>query len=438
MPVLVVCLLALTCTVYAAPSATMKSTQPAKTATGTTSSSTIKYDPNAPPQGTITITSPQSGKTWYTGSYQVIQWTCNGTRSNLVDVTLWKSNQEVAIIWPGADTGRTAYIVPFGTAAGNYELRVTSQDDTRVEARQPVTIAPTTVTLATPPGALFAGSRYTINWSYTGNPVVKLVILDSSGAVLEEVRNITTGSNGKGSWPWPVHAPPSGKSSVQCRFQIVGTFKTSVTSNATADIVLGTSGLFAINLPTIRVLPFDGIAAGAPVYTDLPYTIKWVNEMSGGAVKVELYSLTNSTLAQTIQASVGIGASNVGWSPPGTLPANLYGTSFQIRVTSLDLASVQGVSAPFTIQKPQPVTIYCPSSEIIRALFRNIAPSGWSAISEGSIQYNGYTILTDALSCKYRLQTGNTSVPFIEIKHALPNGYTCSRSAGYGAKCVPK
>jgi flagellar capping protein FliD len=262
MPVLVVCLLALTCTVYAAAATAQKSIQQKQSVTSTTSPTSIKYDPNAPPQGTITIPASSKGNvnasTWYTGSYQYIQWTCNGTYSNLVDVTLWQNNREVALIWSGATTGGTAYIVPFSTAAGNYELRVTSKDDTRVEARLPVTVAPTTVTLETPPGVLFAGSRYTINWSYSGNPTsVKLVILDSSGTVVQSVPNISIGSNGKGSWPLTVPAPTSGKSSVQCRFQIVGTFRTSVTSDAKADIVLGTSGLFDINLPTIRVCPLN-------------------------------------------------------------------------------------------------------------------------------------------------------------------------------------
>jgi len=451
MPVLVVCLVVLTYTAYAASPTTQKSTQPAKTATSATTPASIKYDPNAPPKGTITIPASSKGNvnasTWYTGSYQYIEWTCNGTSSNLVDVTLWQNNREVALIWSGATTGGTVYIVPFSTAAGNYELRVTSKDDTRVEARLPVTVASTAVTLATPPGALFAGSRYTINWSYTGNPTsVKLVILDSSGTVVQSVPNISIGSNGKGSWSLAVPAPTSGKSSVQCRFQIVGTFRTSVTSDAKADIVLGTSGLFAINQPTIRVLPFDGVAAGAPMLTGHPYTIKWVNEMSGGAVKVELYSLTNSTLAQTIQASVGPGASNVGWSPPGTLPANLYGTSFQIRVTSLDLASVLGVSAPFTIQKPQPANINCPDVSQIKISVTG--PPGWgilaglggwpvklnwARVSSSTIAGKSVTLL----GCNYVYGSGGNTNQLAGLFQELPDQYICTQTAT-GAYCIPK
>jgi len=134
----IVYLLLLTCMAYAAPAATQKSTQQVQPATGAASS---LLNPNAPPKGTITITTPQSWATWYPGGNYSIQWTCSGTHSNLVDVTLWQNDRQVAAIWTAVATGRTAYIVPPGTAAGTYEVHVTSEDDQRIEARLPVVIA---------------------------------------------------------------------------------------------------------------------------------------------------------------------------------------------------------------------------------------------------------------------------------------------------------
>ena len=243
---LLVCLLALTYTVYAAPATTQKSTQQAKPATSATSPASVKYDPNAPPQGTITINASSKGNvnasTWYTGSYQYIQWTCKGIRSNLADVTLWQNNRQVANIWTGSATGQTAYVVPLSMAAGSYEVRVTSEDDTRIEARFPVNVVVTSVTLATPPGTLLSVSPYTITWTYTGTIVsAKLSILDSSGAVVKQsIPNISAGSNGK-QWPWTVPTPAAGKASDQYRFQISGTFLTSAASSAKTDAVLGAS-----------------------------------------------------------------------------------------------------------------------------------------------------------------------------------------------------
>ena len=139
MPVLVVCLLLLTCTAYAAPAAAQKSTPQVQAAPSAASS---LLNPNAPPKGTITISASSkanvNASTWYTGSDQYIQWTCNGTRSNLVDVTLWQYNSIAVVIGTAIATGQTAYTVPWGMPAGQYELRVTSEDDSRVEAKMPV------------------------------------------------------------------------------------------------------------------------------------------------------------------------------------------------------------------------------------------------------------------------------------------------------------
>ena len=370
-PVLLVCLFALTSTAYAAPAAAQKAaTQQAKPAVSATSPAAMKYDPNAPPQGTITIPASSKGNvnasTWYTGSYQYIQWTCNGTRSNLVDVTLWQSNRQVATIWIGVATGQTAYVVPMSMATGSYEVRVTSEDDTRIEARLPVNVVPTTVTLGTPPGTLLSGSPYTITWSYTGNiQSVKLAVLDASGAIIQSMPNISAGSNGQGIWPWTVPTPAAGKSSVQYRFQISGTFLTSAASSAKADTVLGTSDLFTIAKPSIQVARFTGwqYSPGSQ------YPITWVTNMIGGQFKVELYSVTNSAVVQTIQASSMAQATNsLNWSPPANLPANLYGTSFQIQVTSLSQSSVQGSNDPFVIAKPS-VTLALPDPN--QTLVRN-------------------------------------------------------------------
>jgi hypothetical protein len=449
-PVLLVCLLALTCTVYAAPAATQKATQQANPATSALSPASMKYDPNAPPQGSITITSPQSGKTWYTGTYQVIQWTCNGTRSNLADVTLWQNNRQFAVIWTGSATGRTAYIVPLGTAPGSYELRVTSEDDTRVEAKLPVTIATTYVMLTGIPASVAMGAPYTFKWSYAGTmQSVKLALLDSSGAVVQSEPNVPIGSNGMGSWSWTMPVLPAWKSSAEYRFQISATFPTSVTSDAKAETVLFTNPL-TIRLPTIQVGSFEGMAAGAPVYTGVPYTMRWYSELNGGPAKVELYSVTNSTVVQTIQASVVSGAVNVlSWSPPATLPANLYGTVFQIRVTSLAISSVQGSNGPFAIQKLVPMDVNCPVGTLIN--LTGTAPSGWTVfpIYNGYLQLSSVTVRNpgdtgmDAatrgqLDCFYNYgPKGGTTVQFTQMFTPLPEGQTCTKTAT-GAHCVPK
>jgi len=351
--VFVVCLFVLTCTVYAAPSTAQKSTRQAQPA-GSPASNLL--NPNAPPKGTITITASSKGNvnasTWYTGSYQYIQWTCNGTHSNLVDVTLWQNNRQVVVIGTGIASGQTAYVVPLGTAPGSYEVRVTSEDDTRVAARFPVNILPTSVVLTTPQGALVTGSPYTITWAYAGKlQSVKLAVLDSSGAVVTSEPNISVGSNGKGSWPWTVPSPMAGKSSDQYRFQISAMLPTSVTSNVNTETVLGTSDLFTIRLPTIQVDPFLRKAGVAECSPGRQYQITWSSELNGKPVKVELYSAYGGASVQTIQTNIPSQASNsISWTVP-SVNATLNKDYLNIRVTSLDFPSVKGEGDVFTCEK---------------------------------------------------------------------------------------
>jgi len=60
-------LLAMSFTAYAAPAVAQKSTQQTNSATSVKSPAPVKYDPNAPPKGTITI--PVSSKGFLTGTY---------------------------------------------------------------------------------------------------------------------------------------------------------------------------------------------------------------------------------------------------------------------------------------------------------------------------------------------------------------------------------
>ena len=341
-PVLLVCLLMLTCMAYAAPAATQKSTQQFQPAGGAASNI---LNPNAPPQGTITITTPQSGATWYTGMYYPIRWTCNGTRSNSVTISLWENGKaQTALIATGQTTGNYAYIVPLNAFATNYEVRVTNEGDTRVEARLPVSIVQTSIKLDSPPSWLMTGSSYAITWSYTGNlSSVNLTILDPSGAVVQSARNIPIGSSGKGSWSWSVPAPGVYN---QCRFQISAMLPTSVTSDAKADTVFDSTFLVTINLPQIKVGSFilsQNVAECSPGRT---YPITWDSQLNGRPVKVELVPAYGGPVVQTIQSSIPSQASNsISWTVP-SMNATLDRTNtLAIRVTSLD-------SLPFRARVP--------------------------------------------------------------------------------------
>lgn len=99
-------------------------------------------NPNAPPDGTVTITTPKNGETWDIGSRHEIQWTGTGKGASLVNVTLWIGDRELQIIGTDVGSGHIFYKVDPMLAGYTIELRVTSSYDTRIEARQSITIHP--------------------------------------------------------------------------------------------------------------------------------------------------------------------------------------------------------------------------------------------------------------------------------------------------------
>lgn len=218
-----------------------------KPQTGAAAIKVVPVNPNAPPQGTISITIPQSGVTWYTGdNIYRIEWTCSGMRHNDVNLTLWQSNHQVAVIGTNVSTGRMNYSVPLGTADGGYELHITSSYDARIEARQPIKIVRTTVVPATPSKTLYPNSSYTITWSYTGLPgaTVNIDLLYPSGQVMIPIAaNVSVGSNGKGSYAWTVPYSPKPKEWAY----FVGPFHRFRISSVRTGMIYGYSGYFFIS-----------------------------------------------------------------------------------------------------------------------------------------------------------------------------------------------
>ncbi len=406
MSVLVVCLVMLTYSAFAASSITQTGAKPGQAVTGVTVPPSIQYDPNAPPQGSIAITTPASGKTWHTGSYQIIQWTCTGMRYNTVDISLWKDGKLFADIGKGVGTGRTAYIIPFDAAAGFYELRLTSDTDTRIAAKLPVTIAVTRVTLINPTSALVSNSPYTIKWTYSANLAgIKISVLDGSGAVVQEYPNVPLGTGGNGSWPWTVPLPPSGKTSVQYRFSVTGRFHADVKNNdAWVDKVLGQSDLFIVRLPKIQVGFFGFTAKVAQCSPGRTYQQNWDSELNGRPVKIELCNANSGKPVHTIQASVPSREKNsITWTAPN-IPATLSREGLTVTITSLDNPAIKASGDIFSCEKPW-ITLVSPDPQK-NLQMNNSYQIGWKYYGDP-----GPHVRVDLLSAKnqgYNMQVFET------------------------------
>jgi hypothetical protein len=337
MSALVVCLFSLS-TAYAAPAAaqktTQQTTQQVKPATG---AAATLLNPNAPPQGTITFNASSknnvNASTWLTGSYQYIEWTCNGTHSNLVDVTLWKDNQKKVVIGTGVASGHTAYAVPWDTlvmAVGQYELRVTSEDDSRIEARLAVAVVATTLTIMTPKKDDFwyAGGTYQIAWQIQGTPTSVNASLWQLSA--NKDTNIGTGiTGGSMQYTVPLNFPPD-------------QYYLTVYGNSGPGLK-GMQHLF-VQLPTMSVTSPKAGDAWAPGNT---YPITWQFTGNPGPLKIELVNSSGSFIvADNVPAGTG-GSGKYDWKVVG-----LTNATYQVKITSQGIGSVTSSSPDVSIINP--------------------------------------------------------------------------------------
>lgn len=370
-------------------------------------------NPDAPPQGSISITAPAGGTTWHTGSYQIIQWSSNGTRSNFTNISLWKDDRLYAEIGRDVATGRTAYIVPFNAAAGLYELRVVNRDN-RIQAKVPVTVAVTRVTLMNPTTVLTSGSQYPIAWTYSSSlAALKLTVLDSAGAVIQEIRNVPIGTGGQGKLTWTVPALPPGQSSLQCRFRATGTFHADVTNNnAWVDRVLSQSDLFTVRLPKISVGSFALSAKVAQCSPGRQYRQNWDSELNGRPVKVELCKANSGQVVHTIHAGVASHAKNsITWTAPN-IPETLSREGLVIRITSLENPAVTGKGSFFNCERPG-VTLVSPDPQKNLQMNRTYE-IGWKYFGDP-----GPNIRVDLLSAKtsgYNMSVFETPAASIPIQ----------------------
>jgi hypothetical protein len=96
-------------------------------------------------------------------------------------------------------------------AAGNYEVRITSQGDPRVEARKAVTVELPKISITAPKQneVLYMGDKYTIIWSYTGNPGnLYFYLRADQGKLFQRIAPVVVPAVGIGD---PIYSFPAGQ-----------------------------------------------------------------------------------------------------------------------------------------------------------------------------------------------------------------------------------
>jgi len=282
----------------------------------------------------ISLSSPNGGETWATGSAQTIRWTYTGNPGSYVMIELLKGGVVNRVIKSSTSKGRGGngsfnwIILSTQVGGSDYRIRITDTSNssyTDTSDNDFTIVGPPlpTISVISPNGGenLAAGITQTIRWSYTGNPgpYVKIELL-KGGIVNQIIKSfVSKGNSGSGSYNWKI--PANLAPGTDYRIRVTSTKNSTYTGTSDSD--------FTIAAPTITLVSPNG---GEILTAGTTQKISWNYTGNPGArVKIELLKagVVNRVIASVPKGSGGSGSRN--W----TIPANLApGTDYRIRVTS--------------------------------------------------------------------------------------------------------
>jgi hypothetical protein len=214
------------------------------------------------------------------------------------------------------------------------EILVNDVSSTCITSGSITVAAKSQITVTSPNGGenRVVGNICPIEWTYTDDPgtQVKITLLKAGKAVKTIASAASIGTNGAGSFQWPIPATQTPGDDYQIK--IVSTTKGSCTDASDNN--------FSIAPLPITLLAPNG---GETWKVGSKYTVKWKYTVDiGPTVTIEL--LKGATVVKIIAASAVSGSLGTG-SFPWTIPRNLsYGSNYRIRLRGSASASYTDTS----------------------------------------------------------------------------------------------
>jgi len=309
----------------------------------------------APPTG-ITLSSPNGGESWSTGTTQAIRWTHTGNPGSFVRIDLLKGGVLSRILAsttpigaPGSGTFN--WFIPVALTPGSdYAVRVTGTtngaysdiSDTNFRITGPG------ITVVLPNGGenWQPGTSQTIRWSSTGSvgSFVRVDLYKSGVLHRTLIASTPIGVGGSGSYSWVIPATQAQGAD----------FKVRVTSTASAVYSDMSDANFNISAAGVKVGAPNGGELWRPEST---HTISWSYTGAAGTdVRVEL--LKGGVLDSVLAPAVPIGSGGAG-SYIWTVPAEqMHGSAYTVRITSNQTGALTDSSdTQFTIDDLVQLTV---------------------------------------------------------------------------------
>jgi hypothetical protein len=291
----------------------------------------------------ITVTEPTASTVWVKGKSGAMTWTWKGNISS-VKIELYKGTtfKQTITTWASNSGSYTWTTVDSTLEDGtDYKVRVSDQNNATVygESAQ-FAIKEKSITVSEPKGtsAWSQGIDAEIKWTTKdGISKVKIDLYESS----TWKKAIVSSTDNDGSYTWTVDSTLSDSTGYKVRV-----------SDANDSTTYGESPNFKIEKKSITV---TSPGWGTKWTQGLDAEVKWSSTGAVSKVKIDLYEA--GTWKQAIVSSTENDGSYT-WTVDSKLPES---TTYKVRVSDFNDATVYGESAQFTVEKKS-LTISEPTS----------------------------------------------------------------------------
>ncbi|MCP4639615.1 MAG: hypothetical protein GY851_04250, partial [bacterium] len=287
-------------------------------------------------QSPLRLTSPTAASSWNAGAPQTVSWATDGTLVGDVYICLFRgwAYQRTLKMTPVSSGSWTWNVPSYELVGTDYRIRLKSALSPAVQDfSDQFSINQARIAVTAPgPSALWeAGAPHSITWTTDGTITGNVYICLYDGWT--RVRTLAMTTAASGSWTWNIPSHETVKANYHIRVK-----------SASEPTVRDFSGTFAIAQPKIQITA----PTGGPSWTaGTPQDITWNTDGSiGGNVYICLYSnWTHQRTLATVPAADGTWS----WSiPSGETP----GTTYRIRVKSVDQPTIRDYTDLFTVASP--------------------------------------------------------------------------------------
>lgn len=335
----------------------------------------------------VTVTSPNGGENWFSGSQYSITWNSSNVQNLKLEYSVnGGTNWSLINSSVPANLGSYIWTIP-NTSSSTCKVKITSVENGTVfdESNSNFTISEVpTVILVSPNGGenWLAGSQYSITWNFVNVQKLKLEYSSNSGSDWNLIDSSVSAN--LGSYIWTVPNTPS----TSCKVRI-----TAVENGPVSD---QSDGVFSISEPPSVQL--SSPVGGEKWLSGKPYSIIW-SFVNIENVKLE-YSANNGLDWTTIEASFAALSGSYIW----TVPA-IESNQCLVRISAVNNPSVSDQSdAPFTIEPERTLSLTAPAGgEVFTS--GNRMEIKWNSLNLETIDLyystdngNNWHLITDSVS----------------------------------------